>query len=625
LQYELLGDGRVAAFRNDFKKWPPANERAFVVTGHSLQSLLGGEVWYFANFHRSQLLVLDSRNGSFQSYDAWGIPAMGIYPSTDGRYLAFAEPMPAEWTGHCWRRTDVEAVSDIPGARIAVLDLTTGSVARPFGGPLAGNLLLADYGPLVTWSGTGTEAIASFTFVGSDECGASGSISAAGQAAPGAYIFSPGGQDVQLLRRFAINQDGEVDYFPLGANWDVKGQHISLTLGRAPGMMFRHGAPPKLATPSISYLRSGTAWRESKGKIRRPPKSQRIPRTLLVRQDYNELPRLCALSPSGRSRDLFDLAPLAHGKALGTVEVITWNDQAGTRWRGLLAVPGEYSSTRRLPLIIQTHGKDTGATFFSDGTGTSAFPGRAALLRGFAVLVVYDLDNVEVLTGQRALEPARMVEGYRSAVAHLDSLGVADPARIGAMGWSRSSYYVKYGLTHSPKLFAAAVVTDGVDYGYGQYLMSVDHVEPAFSRQYLVTYGAVPWKSWQAWVAEAPGFNLQNVQAPVRIEANSSMASVLNEWEFYAGMRRRGLPVDLIVYPDGDHPLVRPYQRMLSAEGALDWLDYWLNGHVDPTDAKKPQYARWDQMRSSGCTDSSHPMVGEAGRDTVTYRHTVCD
>jgi dienelactone hydrolase len=239
--------------------------------------------------------------------------------------------------------------------------------------------------------------------------------------------------------------------------------------------------------------------------------------------------------------------------------------------------------------------------------------------------MVYDFDNVQVLSGERALEPARMVEGYRSGVAYLDSRGLADPARIGAIGWSRTSYYVKYALTHSPRIFAAAVVSDGVDYGYGQYLLSVDHVEPAFSRQYLVTYGAAPWKSWQAWDAEAPGFNLQNVQAAVRIEASSGISSVLGEWEFYAGMRRRGLPVDLIVYPDGDHPLVRPNQRMISAEGTLDWLDYWLNGHVDPTDAKKLQYGRWDQMRKSRCTDFSPPAFGEAGRGAVANGQTACD
>jgi len=71
---------------------------------------------------------------------------------------------------------------------------------------------------------------------------------------------------------------------------------------------------------------------------------------------------------------------------------------------------------------------------------------------------------------------------------------------------------------------------------------------------------------------------------------------LLGEWEFYAGLRQLGLPVDLIAYPGGSHSLVRPSQRIASTEGALDWFDFWLNGHEVPDPAKGEEYKRWENL-----------------------------
>ena len=191
-----------------------------------------------------------------------------------------------------------------------------------------------------------------------------------------------------------------------------------------------------------------------------------------------------------------------------------------------------------------------------------------------------------------------MVEGYRAGIEYLAARGIADPSKVGIVGWSRTSYYVKYALTHSPELFKAAVAVDGVDYGYGQYLAYLDSVETSFALQYQITYGGAPWNDWQSWLGEAPGFKINNVRAPLRIEAMSGFRALLGEWEFYAGMRRLGLPVDFVFYPDGVHSLVRPSQRITSSEGALDWLDYWLNGHEDSKLEKAEQYERWSKLKA---------------------------
>ena len=126
--------------------------------------------------------------------------------------------------------------------------------------------------------------------------------------------------------------------------------------------------------------------------------------------------------------------------------------------------------------------------------------------------------------------------------------------------------------------------------------------------------------NWRSWLREAPGFNIQEVRAPLRIEAVSGVAAVLSEWEFYAGLRRSGKPVDLIAYPGGIHSLIKPSQRLASTEGTLDWIDYWINGRVDSAQQKASQYVLWDAMSRSICEsrsgDTALPARAEAIGDT---------
>jgi hypothetical protein len=169
-----------------------------------------------------------------------------------------------------------------------------------------------------------------------------------------------------------------------------------------------------------------------------------------------------------------------------------------------------------------------------------------------------------------------MVEGYRSAIGFLARDGLVDRCRIGVIGCSRTAYYVKYALTHYPYLFRAAVIADGVDYSYGQFFNTVDWVESSYPLQYKATYGGSIMGASRNWLRDAPDLRAEAVRIPVRIEATSGLASIFMEWPFYSGMRRHGLPVDLVAYPKGAHLLFNPIQRFASTTGTLNWFEFWL-------------------------------------------------
>src|SRR5205823_5585694 len=101
----------------------------------------------------------------------------------------------------------------------------------------------------------------------------------------------------------------------------------------------------------------------------------------------------------------------------------------------------------------------------------------------------------------------------------------------------------------------------------------------------------------KSWAQRSPGFNIEKVHTPLRIVAENPN-STLGEWEWFAALKRLNKPVEMVMMHDGDHILQRPWERMVSQGGNVDWFVFWLSGQQDPDSAKTDQYARWRAMQT---------------------------
>ncbi len=99
-----------------------------------------------------------------------------------------------------------------------------------------------------------------------------------------------------------------------------------------------------------------------------------------------------------------------------------------------------------------------------------------------------------------------------------------------------------------------------------------------------------------SWIEHSPGFNLDKVQSPLLITALRPN-SLLGEWEWFAGLTRLGKPVHMVYLQDGSHELEKPWDRMISQGGNVDWFVFWLKSEEDPDPAKAEQYKRWRELR----------------------------
>jgi hypothetical protein len=311
---------------------------------------------------------------------------------------------------------------------------------------------------------------------------------------------------------------------------------------------------------------------------------------IFVRQSLNDPPAIWASDDRGHLSKLWDPNPQFQQMQFGYASLYYWNDKASREWSGILIKPLHYISGKRYPLVLQMYNY-TDNEFVTDGLYPTAFAARHLADAGFVVLQIRK--KADTVSEQ---DPQIHLEGYRSAINSLADQGLVDRTKVGVIGFSWTCWYVINALIQEPHLFSAATIADGLDNSYMQYMLFTVEFYPLQKQMDKIRGGSPIGNSLSRWITEAPGFHLDRVQAPVRIEAIGH-PSVLQEWELYASLQLQRKPVDLIYFPEGTHIHQRPLERLESQQGDVDWFRFWLQGEEDSDPAKRAQYERWEKLR----------------------------
>jgi hypothetical protein len=295
-----------------------------------------------------------------------------------------------------------------------------------------------------------------------------------------------------------------------------------------------------------------------------------------VKQDINEPPSLWATdSLSGDSRRLWNPNPQLASLSLGNASLYRWRDRTGYNWTAALIKPPGFVPGRRYPLIIQTHGFFNEHEFLVDGAYTTGFAARPLAASGILVLQMGDRTDRHIRPATE--EASLMALAFQSAIDHLSKDGLVDPAAVGIIGFSRTSWYVENALITFPRMFKAATIIDGVDQSYLTYMLFCPGY-PECRVDHEAANAAPPFgNALRGWLDTAAGFRLAEVQTPLRIEAIGPM-SILGEWEIYSSLYQQGKRVTLVYIPNGQHILQKPQERFASQQGDVDWLTSWLKG-----------------------------------------------
>lgn len=340
----------------------------------------------------------------------------------------------------------------------------------------------------------------------------------------------------------------------------------------------------------IQYQRINGKWR-AEGDLQAP----RI--SVVVRDGLNFPPKLY-YEQGKKERLLLDLNPQFRLLRLAKETLVTWEWVKGHTITGGLYTPPDYIPGKRYPLVIQTHVFTRGKFNFFGGFSTA---NAAQPLAGHGIFVLQINDTDLGLFGRSSAkhwqleEVQRAMRIYKSAITYLDKSGLIDPSRVGIIGFSHTCFFVDWAITHEPHLFAAASVSEGADGSYLEYMTdAVGSIDDAS------LYDGPPFDgNWKSWLALSPIFNIDHVRTPLWIGIDHSSLAY-TEWEWLGGLKHLNKPVYMMVLDgrsDDGHLLVKPWDRLISSGGNLDWFDFWLNGRQNSNPAEAAQYARWRDLR----------------------------
>jgi dipeptidyl aminopeptidase/acylaminoacyl peptidase len=322
---------------------------------------------------------------------------------------------------------------------------------------------------------------------------------------------------------------------------------------------------------------------------------------IIIQENLNSPPTLVAIDPATRNRALlFDLNPQFKDLRFGKVEEIHWKARDGHEVKGGIYYPVDYVPGKRYPLVIQTHVFIPGH-FFIDGPYTTAFAAQPLASKGIMVLQMDEIEgHYDEATPNLMQEETAIIE---SAIDHLNKMGFIEPNRVGIIGFSITGADVAYALTHSIYRFAAASLTSAHNGGYFEYVALSNSSRSTGPFLEGINGGPPFGNGLQSWMERSPGFNADKIHTPLLVVALNRI-DLLGEWELFSVLSRLHKPVEMVYMQDGEHVLERPWDRMISQQGTVDWFSFWLKGEEDPDPTKSEQYSRWRDLRKEEALDS---------------------
>ena len=274
------------------------------------------------------------------------------------------------------------------------------------------------------------------------------------------------------------------------------------------------------------------------------------------------------------------VATIAHGgqdrmwSAIASRERVSWTAPDGLEIQGLLTLPR--SAVAPFPLVVSVHG---GPISVTTDHPVGAWPG-ALLDRGYAIFQ----PNPRGSSG-RGREFAAMVIGdmgggdARDILSGLDALvqeGVADPGRIGVMGGSYGGFMAAWLPTVDGRFQAAVSASPVTDW----YSERFDSTLGSWAADYV---GGEPLDVPEAYVRQSPVL-AKDLTTPTLLTAGlyDRATPVGQATEFYRALRGRGVPAEVVRYPQEGHG-VRNFPALIDfVARTVGWFERFMPAGLPP-------------------------------------------
>lgn len=280
---------------------------------------------------------------------------------------------------------------------------------------------------------------------------------------------------------------------------------------------------------------------------------------------------LSTLSPTQVSRANADLKLPPMGKT----ELIRWKSSDGREIEGLLTYPVGYAQGKKVPLILNVHGGPAGVFQQTFNGGRTIYPIATFSARGYAVL----RPNPRGSSGygvefRRANFKDWGGMDYQDLMAGVDKvveMGVADPNRLGVMGWSYGGFMTSWIVTQTSRFKAASAGAPVTN--LTSFTTTADI--PAFIPDY---FGGQFWDSPEVYQKHSPISFVKSVTTPTMIQHGTAdvRVPISQGIEFFNALKARGVPTRLLELPRQPHGPNEPKMMLIVMQSNLEWFEKYL-------------------------------------------------
>jgi len=260
---------------------------------------------------------------------------------------------------------------------------------------------------------------------------------------------------------------------------------------------------------------------------------------------------------------------------VGRTEVVRWKSTDGKEIEGLLTYPAGYRAGQKVPLLLNVHGGPAGVFQQTFIGGRGVYPLATLAARGYAILRPNPRGSSGYGTEfRRANIKDWGVGDYQDLMTGVDkviAMGVADPERLGVMGWSYGGFMTSWIVTQTRRFKAASAGAPVTN------LMSFTGTAdiPAFIPDY---FGGQFWEALDLYQKHSPMFNVKGVATPTMIQHGEAdvRVPISQGYEFYHALKAQGVPTRMLVLPRQPHGPNEPKMQLAAMRANIEWFDKHL-------------------------------------------------